>query len=207
MVDDQKRIHGKTQWTHYRICLRTQDGQIFLSQPETALGGLTRRDWRIAREITRQERQRFRYAAQDGYLLKRKVVGTFCPDCRDHQTGEVLDPDCSTCFGTGFVDGYFPPMPCVFADLQPTVRHEELDGGQARGTINDIVVQARMLGVPHLNEEDIWVARKQDLRWYIHRVQNISEIRGVAIVVQTELRLIPFSELIYTIDIPGQLAS
>jgi hypothetical protein len=205
MIDDQKRIFGKTQWTHYRVCLRTDDGQTFFSMPVSALFGLNRRDWRIAKELARQERQRLRIAGQEGYLLKRKVLGQKCTTCRDHQTDEIRDPDCPTCYGTGFLVGYFDPIPCVFADLQPMGRHEELDGGQARGTINDIVVQARMLGAPHMNEEDVWVARRSDMRWYIHRIQNISEIKGVPIVVNAELRLAPFSELIYEINIPGQV--
>lgn len=205
MIDDEKRLYGKTNWTHYRICLRTPGGLTIISPPIHALGGLSRRDWRMAKFIRDRELTRMRFAGQEGYALKRQVLGTFCTECRDHMTQEVVDPDCDNCFGTGFIPGYFPPMPCVFADVSPKARHEELDGGQSRGTVNDIVVQARMIVPPQLGEEDIWVARRSDQRWAVHKVQNVAEIKGVAIVANVELRLMPYNDQIYTIQIPGQV--
>jgi len=203
LIDDEKRVWGATQWTHYRVCLRTPEGQLYFSRPETALGGLSRHDLRLAKEIIRKELLRFRkHAGQRGFLLKRKVAGPPCTTCLDYQTGEVRNPDCEECQGTGFVDGYFAPMPCIWAELSPTARHEELDGGQSRGTINDIIVSARMLAVPHMNENDLWVSEKQDLRWFIHKVSNVAEIRGVALVANVELRLAKFSNRVYSIVMP-----
>jgi hypothetical protein len=205
MIDDQKRLFGKTFWTHYRICLRTGDNQTLFSKPVSALMGLDRRDWRIFREIRRKELVNFRFGGTEGYLLKRRTHGTKCTECRDFQSGEILDDDCDTCYGTGFVNGYYPPMPCIFAITEPMARHEERDGGQARGTINDIKTSARMLALPHMNEQDIWVARRQDRRWVIHRVQDTSEIKGVPLIAKVELRLLPTTDQIYTINIPGQV--
>jgi hypothetical protein len=142
-------------------------------------------------------------AGQDGYLLKRKVAGTKCPDCLDYVTEEVTNAQCDTCYGTGFVAGYFDPVDCIWAALDTKVRHEQLD--QARGTINDIVVPARMLSEPQLNEEDVWVDRKSDLRWYVHTVKHIVEVRGVPVVYQVELRLAKYSDPIYQLAIPDQV--
>lgn len=204
LIDDQKRIYGKTQWTHYRICVETGDGGTYISPPQSALDMLDMHDWRMALEIRRKELIRYRYAGQEGFLLKRKLYGQKCEECRDEQTDEIRDPDCSTCHGTGFIQGYFPPMPCIYADVAPTTSHSELDGGQVRGTINDVFVQSRMLSHPHMGEEDIWVSKKHDMRWYIHTIQNTAEIKGVPIISQVELRLAPFTDSIYSIMIPGQ---
>lgn len=198
-VDDEQRVWGKTNWTHYRICLQTPLG-LYFSDPIGGLGILSRRDWRLAREITRKERLRNRYAALDGYLLKRKLYGENCPDCRDFQTNEIRNPDCDTCYGTGFVNGYFAPVTCVYADPRPESRHSDLDVN-VRGSIDDIVVPARMLGCPQLHEEDIWVNKKTDERWYVHEIKHVAEIRGIPLVVSAELRLAPFSDQIYEIEV------
>lgn len=204
LIDDSQRVFGKTQWTHYRICLATATQTLF-SQPQPAYGFLDFREQRLYLEIIRKELLRFRYTGQEGYLLKRKLYGLACASCTDQQTGEVRDPDCPTCLGTGFMQGYFPPMECIFADVDPISRRDELDAGQMRGTINDIVTSARMLAAPHLNAEDVWVQRRGDQRWYVQRVIHTSEMQGTPIVAKVELRLAPYSDSIYNVFIPGQV--
>lgn len=96
-------------------------------------------------------------------------------------------------------------MSCVWTEISPKTRHIELDAGQSRGTINDIIVQARMIATDLLSEEDVWVSEKTDDRYYIHTVQNIAEIRGVPLLAQVEMRPIAYTSPIYTIAIPRDL--
>lgn len=96
-------------------------------------------------------------------------------------------------------------MSCVWTEISPKSRHIELDAGQSRGTINDIIVQARMIATDLLSEEDVWVSEKTDDRYYIHTVQNIAEIRGVPLLAQVEMRPIAYTSPIYTIAIPRDL--
>ena len=203
-VDGEQRVYGKMQWNHYRVRLTTPVG-VYYSDPVFGLGTLSHRDWRIAREIVRKERLDFKLSAQKGYHLRRRVSGTRCLDCRDFQTGEVRYPDCPSCFGTGFECGYFFPTSCVFFKASPKSQRIELDSGQNRGTVNDVVIQARMINVADMIEDDVIVQTKTDDRYYIHRIQHVAEIRGVPIVGEVELRPIPFSSSIYTIEIPQQM--
>lgn len=206
LVDPLQRVWGKSQWTHYRVVLTTVAG-TYISAPQPAWGALDHADWRQAREVIRQEMVRFRVkAGQQGYLLKRRLYGEIDEDCIDFQTGEVVQPQCPTCYGTGFVGGYFAPIPCVYAQLDPRSSHDQLDEGQGRGTVNDdLRVRARMLAIPQVEENDFWVDRDSDLRWYVHSVENLVEIRGVPLVHQVELRLAPFSEVIYKYPISDQV--
>lgn len=204
-VDDAQRVHGNVNWTYYRVLLTTSSGQ-YVSDPVNLMGTLPWRDWRLARDIVRRQRLENRLAAQNGYLLKRRISGEVCPVCLDKQTQEVLLPDCTVCYGTGYKCGYYFPMACVWAKLSPRSRRIELDAGAGRGTVNDIVVQAEnMLMCELLNEDDVWINAVTDDRYYIHRITHTAEIRGVPLFADVEMRPISYTSVIYSIEIPQQL--
>lgn len=205
-VDPEQRVYGKLNFTHYRVAVTSPLGTYY-SLPTAAQGTLGRRDWRLAREVIRQRRKLYRYGpgGQRGYLLKRRWTGAKCPVCTDLQTQESRNSECPTCYGTGFQCGYYYPMSCVWASMSPRARRTQLDAGQSRGTVDDMVVQAEMLQTELLAESDIWVNAVTDDRYYVHQVNNIAEMRGVALVADVELRLIAFSSIVYDIAIPEQL--
>lgn len=205
-IDPEQRVFGNTNFTHYRVKLTTVFN-VYYSQPTFGLGVLDRRDWAIGGEIIRQRKLIYGWGeGQNGYLLKRRWSGKSCTVCADFQTEESRNPNCPSCYGTGFECGYYFPVGCVYAKLSPRSHHTHLDG-QMRGTTNDVFVSAEMLATDFLSEEDVWVNAKTDDRWYVHKVTHKAEIRGVPLVSDVELRLVPFSSAIYTIQIPQQLAA
>lgn len=133
----------------------------------------------------------------DGYVYNLEVEG--------NHTYVVQNIVAHNCYGTGFLCGYYYPMSCVWASMDPRSYRTELDGGQGRGTINDITVKARMLNTVLLSEDDVYVSKKTDDRYYIHRVTNRSEVRGIALIADVELRPLAFSDVVYEIQIPQQL--
>ncbi len=205
-VDDEQRTWGNTNYTHYRVKLTTPLGE-YLSLPTNGMGILDRRSWRNAREEARKALKNIQQgmAGQVGYLLKRRWTGQDCTVCLDHMTKEVRNPQCVACYGTGKLCGYYYPMACVWAEISPKTRHTDLDGGQSRGTVNDVVVSAKMLMTELMGEDDIWVSDKSDDRYYVHKIQHTLEIRGVPIIAQVELRPAPATSIVYAIEIPQQL--
>lgn len=202
-IDPTKREYAKSQNTHYRIKLTTPNG-VYYSDPVSKGGILQPRDWRLAREIIRRELVRFKYSAQDGYLLKRIISGKNCTRCLDWQTNEVKDPYCPNCYGTGKECGYYYPMGCIWADVSPTTHKTNVDDQAVRGTVKDVVVSGRMLMLPLINEYDVWVSRKTDDRYYILSIQNNAEIRGVPLIANVEMRPAPYTDVIYDIPLPQQ---
>jgi hypothetical protein len=203
-VDSVQRDYGQHISGYYRVKL-TADGADYVSPPVSVDGSLSARDWRIATEITRKERLRARFTAQDGYLLRARTTGNPCSRCLDIQTGEPLDSNCPNCRGTGTECGYYYPIDCVWADVAPTVRDIRLDEQLMQGTVADAKTTGRMLMMPpFLSNDDIWISQKLDQRYTIGKIKVVAEMRGVPLVADVELRLLPYTHQVYKIAIPQQ---
>ncbi len=206
-TDPEQRDFGKIKYVFYRIVLTSPLG-TYVSMPTAALGTLSQRDWLKARNLVRRKLKTFKLGeGQDGYLLKRRFTGQQCRVCTDPLTQEVRDPFCLTCYGTGFECGYYYPMSCVWASISPKATHQELDADKEamRGTVNDMTVQSQMIITGLLSEEDVWANKLTDDRYFVHEITSTMEIRGVPIIGDVKLRLIPFTSPIYEIEIPDQL--
>lgn len=204
--DDAWRNSASDLLTHYRVTLTTPK-DIYVSQPVNCFGELPERDWLIAREVIRREQLRHKYASVSGYLLKPYRFGRPCTRCRDVLTGEPLDSNCGVCNGTGFEVGYHPPLPmqCWDLSLQTIEEHQDI---QMKGTTRENAeVTARVIGFPALNRNDIWVNGKSDERWLIHSIQAAAALRGVPIIYNVQMGLIPFSSPIYAMEVGGEEAA
>jgi hypothetical protein len=200
---------GRNLTTHFRVILRTPVGE-YTSEPMGVFGTLDSRGWVRARLIVRKERLRFRIAGVvQGWLLKRQRTGV-TPDptdrrnsVTDYLTGEITKTVDPATVGTEFFGGFYAPVPYDL-DAEPSGLYEQRDELQGRGTIDDdsLVRQARIIHDPPVAHWDAFVADQSDLRFYFHRVKHVAEIRSVPLVSQAELRLAPFTDVIYTVEVP-----
>jgi hypothetical protein len=86
--------------------------------------------------------------------------------------------------------------------VNPASSQLKLDETGVRGTVQDMETTARMLLLPIVNEYDVWVATKTDKRYLIRGVNNAVEMQGVPLVGNVTLRVLPFSNIVYTVPIP-----
>lgn len=199
VTDTTKRLFGKTLDVHYRLELTTST-DTYISHAVSCEGLLSKRDWLTWQEVLRKERLRHStLTSVKGYLLKARRYGTPCPVCLDEYTEEVSKSKCMTCYGTGFEGGYFTPLEANYADLglQSSRDHRNANIGMQ----NEHVIQARFLGDILLYSYDVWINAFSDERYYVQTTQVSSQIRGVPISYNVELRLAPFSDIIYSFDI------
>jgi hypothetical protein len=200
---------GRNLTTNFRVLLRTPAGE-YASEPQNVFGTLPSKGWVRARVIVKKERLRFRTATVvKGWLLKRMRTGT-TPDPTDprtavtnYLTGEIIKTVDPATVGTEYFGGFYMPVPYDL-DAEPTGLYEHRDELQGRGTIDDdsLVRQARIIHDPPVAHWDAFVADQSDLRFYIHRVRHLAEIASVPLVSQAELRLAPFTDVIYTVEVP-----
>ncbi len=198
----QRLFGGKTLDLYYQVKLTTSV-DTYYSVPQNCFGLLLKRDWLKAKEITRKETLRHQtFTSPNGFLLKARRYGPPCTACANRiteLTGEIANSHCPSCFGTGFALGYFAPLPGTYADVGLDKARDKRD--PQVGMVNQRSIRARFIGDPLLYTYDIWVNATSDLRYRIIDVEVLSQVRGIPLVFNAELRLAPFSDVIYTIPL------
>lgn len=202
LIDLSKRLYGQTDWSHYRIKMTALGGEVFYSPPISSMAAApTFQDQQMIRGIMRRESERQRTGElMDGFLLKKKHYGETCEHCVDPATGAHTDSSCPFCKGTGFVEGYFPPVPCFFVELGTFVRdyRKSAEGGSVQ---DGPVSQARFVNIPQVTPDDVWVDKRTDNRWLLKSIQALVRVGSLELIsVSLDCRLLPFTDVVY--DIP-----
>jgi len=196
-VDDQQRQYGKGLRLMYRVVLTTP-WDTYTSENAQVLGLLSKRQWLQARAIIRRTVLRPRGLVDlPGYLMKRKLYGTTCADCVDPITGGILNSDCDTCKGTGRTDGYWRATENTLFDMTP---EGDATKRTQKGTSNDSILVGAFIGMPMVHMNDVWIDANSDRRYIVNSVKSVAEINRVPLIVQAQLRLAEFGDIVYTID-------
>ena len=164
----------------------TKTGEKWYSAPQQAGSNWTNHDWRICREIVRQERVRLikGRAGSRGFLCKAIAVGPAC-SCANPDTGDVYNPNCGDCYGTGFAGGYYPPIEC-YVDMNPQQAFRKLTDDQ--GLVSDTLISWRVLAYPRFEPRDFWVDANTGIRWRIGaNIQTAAQRLGVPIIQQVQV--------------------
>lgn len=208
--DNTRRLWGKDEQLFYKVRLITSNG-TYWSEPQPTATALSRRDWLTARTISNNEYLwHSKFGGNKGWLFKRRRFGTKCPGrenpdkpgrfipCRDWDTDDVLDSNCPTCFGTGFLDGYYAPieMYAVITQTGSSAKNQD-----PAGTVDQQMIEGRVLAYYSPVTYDVWIDEVSDRRFVVNQVKNLAELRGVPLVCGLELRLAPATDPIYNLDI------
>lgn len=197
--DTDRELASKRLLTHYRVIL-TADTSQFVSNPQAINGLLTKQEWLIAKEITRKEQLRAVKVSRPGYLLRRMRYGSPAT-ATDYLTDAITDSHDPSSWGTAFKVGYHPPV-SLDVDFDNNLIRERKGGTNvAEYNTQPGSRAARVLAFPDLAKEDVWVDAVTDERWKIHDIQVTSALRGVPLISTVEMRLVPFSDIIYKIPV------
>ncbi len=198
--DTPREQSGKRLLTHYRIVLTTPRMK-YVSGPQGIWGTLDTKDWNLAKELVRKERLRQDLVSKEGYLLRRMRFGVQSTVNTDTLTGEITDSAHPAAWGTAFKVGYHPPVN-IMADF------EEKDINEVRGgadvTSNNsrpAEFLAKIVAFPDVAKEDVWVDATTDERWLIGAIKITVSLRGVPLVYNVGMSLIPFNDVIYRIPV------
>jgi len=118
-------------------------------------------------------------------ILKRRHWGCRCTRCFDKLTKSVTNSKCTSCFGTGFVDGYHPAV--KVSAKKGTMNVQTQVAPQGKVEINQI--DLTVLDYPLIAVDDIVVELRTDRRYVVKHVTR-TELRGVPVhqkLVMSEL--------------------
>lgn len=181
---------------YYRIRI----GDTYGPQARAGDGFLDKRDSAMYFEIIRKENLQMRYAGVDGWFLRRKHWGDKCTDCTDWDTGEVTNGLCQTCYGTGFVGGYYESIPYKVNLVQQPVVNKHTDGN-GLATIDEQNMFAKALAEPLPDSFDLWIQKDTNDRYVIRKLTYGATFKGIPITVQTEMRKLPVTDIAYKVPI------
>lgn len=117
----------------------------------------------VALEIVRQEDVLFReFIGTRCIVFPVKTFGQFCASCYNKVSKRVEKSNCMTCYGTGYLGGYWSPVSC-FIQIDPSPKNIQLGP-----TIEQypFVTTGRMINFPPMNPRDI-IVDSENKRWIV----------------------------------------
>lgn len=103
-------------------------------------------------------------------VLKRKKFGKRCPVCFDQASKTVTLSSCDTCYGTGWVGGYYSPIKCT-AKINEAPLQSQIE---KNGVTEIVQSQIELMDFPRLQEKDVIVELDSNRRWIVKRIGDRS---------------------------------
>lgn len=192
--------YGKIETIAYRVVL--VDGSTeYESSPEYLADIQTASEWAELRALLGYVNRQFEEGGIDGWLYRKRAWGATC-SCVDANLGAPADSECTICYGTGIVGGYWTPISYQTIILQPSQHTLLLQ--QALG-LRDPAAEAR-LGPAYLTVEpdDVWLDAACGRFFKIQKVTPRSVYKGRPILYAMEMTGIASHSIEYQLPAPSE---
>ena len=196
-MDTENRAFTRSLDVWYAIMTVDRNNKRYFSPPQRLGCVWEKREWLLAKEIVRQAmvNMKRRKAGTRGFLLRRRLTGDRCTECTDPDTGQVMDPNCATCYGTGIIGGYHPPIEC-YVQQQPERIVIRLDPQQ--GLLSEKTGAWNVLAYPPFSPNDFWVDANSGLRYRIQeQIATVAHIESIPVVQQLQVEAEDLDDIIY----------
>ena len=195
ILDDVMRRYSFDNHSVYRIALETDRGS-YVSDPEKPNGNIPTHALNVYREILRKERLRLspKFGGTEGTLFKRRTYGEKCVDAIDKNTGQVIDYNNDTCFGTEYIGGYFPGLDYPMLYSSPESFSSEIT---QMGTQEPHSISARGLVYPLPASKDVWYEYGTGRAFYIDKVVVASKFNAKPLSLKIEMKMAAPTDIVY----------
>jgi len=206
-TDATTNKYGLINNIYYRVILVDGDSE-YISTPQSVTGVLTLRESAILRNLLRQQYLRLTnlHAGVQGWLLRRRHWGTRCTVCTDFDLeNQVSNPNCTTCYGTGIVYGYYNAYPFWMEFVGGM--QSQIEMKSPTGVEDNIIRQGRCIAYPIISSYDIWVADDTDTRYIIRTVKTVAELKERPVIYTISLHEIPAGQIEYSVPLQASSSS
>jgi hypothetical protein len=100
-------------------------------------------------------------------IYPRKRTGIYCPECFDKVLKRVTKSRCFTCFGTGYVGGFYKPIEKWLEVMTAPADDTKI---AERGDVQNPKTMIRLTNYPIVKDGDVIVEMQQDRYWKINAV-------------------------------------
>ena len=130
-------------------------------------------------------------------VFKKRHDGTYCPECWDSVLKRVTSSSCTTCYGTGRLGGYYPPIE-AWMKFEPDPKVETVAESGLRQSSQ---TSAMFTNYPLITPDDVVVELKPNRFWKVENVTYPEKTR--TIVLQTlKLNAVNTSDIEYKMAVP-----
>lgn len=195
--DGIKRIVPKAD-TLWFMCRMKAGTKTYDSTATLPYATLDKRAFLIGRDIMRQEVLHARTLA--GVECTAYVVATggpTCPKCLDPITGQVRDPACPVCVGTGRMDAFLGPYK---AWMLVTPKKRQYGHAEVGGTEEPVQLAFRLIGTLPLKKNDVISDPGTGKMYIVDGAENVAEIQRVPLVQSVTASEAPVSDPIYALE-------
>lgn len=130
-------------------------------------------------------------------IYKKRMDGDRCPDCWDEVLKKVTKSNCKTCFGTGRIEGYYPPIE-AWMKIEAAPKQEAV---AEQGAVQVKRTMAEFTNYPELRPRDLIFEPQHHFFWLVNTVQGPEKNRSI-ILQQAQLMAVNRSDVEYKLDIP-----
>lgn len=193
-VAEQAPLYTKEYAINYRVKM-VAGGKTYYSRPHTIFADIDRDSWMVIREIQRKELLHMnKMAGVPCHLYQRKQTGVPCTHCLSPDTGEVLNPNCPWCLGTGKLGGYHGPYPSW--GKFDVITRKRTYGETDIGVMTDVrIATLRFIGNPHIFQKDIVADISSQRRYTVDKVEPIMEIRRIPVIQTLYISELPAADI------------
>ena len=181
---------------YYKLNIIQTSTQVSTSQPSFA-SFFKKSNLDLARkEILRQKRIVLeKLSGRKFFVLRRRTWGDHCTKCWDTVLFRAADPYCPECYGTGWTQGYFSPIPFYGMITPSPERNQIMMFGEWKPS--DTLLE--MLSYPILREKDV-VADDSGNRWVAVQIQKVEKL-GFLLEQKVQLALIENDDVVYILPV------
>lgn len=130
-------------------------------------------------------------------VFKKKHDGTYCPECWDPVLKRLSKSGCTTCYGTGRLGGYCPPIE-VWMNYEPDPKVESVtEWGLRQSSFSEIM----MTNYPLLTPDDVIVELKPNRFWKVENVRYPEKNRTI-VLQMAKVNAVNTSDIEYQIKVP-----
>jgi len=133
------------------------------------------------------------------FIYKKRKEGARCPTCWDDVLQRVTMSNCQACYGTGRLEGFYPPIE-AWMGMEPDPKLAQVaQWGEIQPNQTDI----QFTNYPTLNVDDVILELKSNKLWKVTRVHRPEKNR-VAMLQAARLDAINRTDIEYKLDVPQE---
>lgn len=193
-TDSTKRSFSLLKHGGYVLAAADTDQNFHWSNIASVPSNWTRRDFEVANKVVSRENRFYQHGGSgiSFKTLHKRYSQERCESCTDPVSGEITNPECQECFGTGKIDSFYTPYETLGYISNRT---QQLDKEKA-DTVEEVLT-IRTCNLPLVTYYDLVILEDLGRRGRIINIEAGAQIKGHPIINNIMVEVLKLDHVIY----------